>query len=173
MAQEYTIEKVSQQEPKKYEGQYGTTYYIKVKLAGHDKPVSIGKKQPDALKEGYKVFGTIEPTDFDEDKFKSEKNPNSSYGGSKSSYQPRDDEAIRAQWAIGQAVQLYSFEAKEHELGPHMNLIEAKAKELFSMVDRVKGLKVEERLPAEKPPKVDPVFDIDEDEEINLDDIPF
>lgn len=55
------------------------------------------------------------------------------YGGSKPSYQPRDDSHIKAQWAIGQAGLL--IEDKNDLEG-----IETLAKDLFAMVDRVKGL---------------------------------
>lgn len=71
----YKIIKVSEQEPKKYEGQYGTTYYIKVMLEGHAKPVEIGKKTPDALKVGDELWGEVIPTEYQTDKFKAEKKP--------------------------------------------------------------------------------------------------
>jgi|GEM_PF-5552819 len=71
----YKIAKVSEQEPKKYEGQYGTTYYIKVMLEGHAKPVEIGKKTPDALKVGDELWGEVIPTQYQTDKFKAEKKP--------------------------------------------------------------------------------------------------
>lgn len=71
----YKVIKVSEQEPKKYEGQYGTTYYIKVMLEGHTKPVEIGKKTPDAIKVGDELFGEIIPTEYQTDKFKAERKP--------------------------------------------------------------------------------------------------
>lgn len=71
MAQEYTITKISEDEPREWKGEFGTVYYIKVKLEGHNKPVTIGKKSPDALKVGDKVFGDIKPTEYPEDGFKS------------------------------------------------------------------------------------------------------
>lgn len=52
-----------------------------------------------------------------------------------SNWQPRDDMAIRAQWAIGQSVQLELATKGDYSL-PH---IEETAKQLFTMVDRVKG----------------------------------
>ena len=72
---EYKVTKVSEQEPKKYDGQYGRTYYIKVMLEGHTKPVEIGKKSPDAIKAGDTVYGTITPTEYQTDKFKAEAKP--------------------------------------------------------------------------------------------------
>jgi hypothetical protein len=77
---EYKITQVSAQPPREWVGPKGTVYYIKVRLEGHAKPVSIGKKSPDALHVGDTVYGTItEDGMHDEDKFKSEQNPN--YGG--------------------------------------------------------------------------------------------
>lgn len=71
----YKVTKVSEQEPKKYEGQYGTTYYIKVMLEGHNKPVEIGKKSPDAIKVGDELYGEVIPTEYQTDKFKAERKP--------------------------------------------------------------------------------------------------
>lgn len=75
MSKEYKVAKVSEQEPKKYDGQYGTTYYIKVMLNGHSKPVEIGKKSPDAIKVGDVMYGEVIPTQYQTDKFKAEKKP--------------------------------------------------------------------------------------------------
>lgn len=55
-----------------------------------------------------------------------------SNSGPKTSYS-RDDEAIKAQWAIGQAVAWCSA----HDL--ESAAIEPQAKEFFKMIDRVKG----------------------------------
>ena len=57
----------------------------------------------------------------------------------KPAYQPREDrhEAIKAQWAIGQAVQLHI--AVTAKGGEEAQSIEATAKEFFAMVDRVKS----------------------------------
>jgi len=87
---EYKISKVSDQEPKKYDGQYGTTYYIKVMLDGHAKPVEIGKKSPDALKAGDTVYGSITATEYQTDKFKGEQKP---FEGSKGSFNKVEDPA--------------------------------------------------------------------------------
>lgn len=53
--------------------------------------------------------------------------------GGGSNYQPKDEKAIKAMWAIGQAVQLIPDKTKI-ELAD----IEANAQQLFEMVDRVK-----------------------------------
>jgi len=51
--------------------------------------------------------------------------------GSRSSYVPKDEAAIKAMWAIGQSVNALSDKSD-------LQLIEDYAKELFAMVDRVK-----------------------------------
>lgn len=90
---EYTVARVSEQEPKKYDGQYGTTYYIKVMLNGHTKPVEIGKKSPNAIKAGDVLNGTIIPTEYHTDKFKAEAKPFT--GGGKSEDPAKQDSIIR------------------------------------------------------------------------------
>ena len=57
----------------------------------------------------------------------------------KPAYQPREDhhEAIKAQWAIGQAVQLMLPSSAKNALSPAV--LEDTAKMFFAMVDRVKS----------------------------------
>lgn len=167
MAQEYTIEKISEQEPRKWDGPHGIVYYIKVKLKDVDKPVSIGKKKPDALKAGMTVYGTIEESDLPEDKFKAEKAPDGSYGGQKqdgrdNDYWDKKDRQIRAQWAIGQAVQLHI--AVTAKGGEEAQSIVDTAKQLFAMVERVVTDTKEDEV-------VD--FDPNDTDIVNLNDIPF
>lgn len=57
-------------------------------------------------------------------------------GSSRSNYAPRDDSHIKAQWAIGQAATLVT--AAETGTNIDLEAIEALAKDLFAMVDRVK-----------------------------------
>lgn len=135
MPNSYRITQVSAQPPRQWDGPTGTVFYIKVKLDGHERPVSIGKKSPDALHVGDTVYGTITGTDRDEDKFKSEQQQTSFGGGtsSKPAYVPRDDLAIRAQWALGQGMTA----AYNNEVG-NLAEVEMLARELFAMVDRVK-----------------------------------
>lgn len=59
----------------------------------------------------------------------------------------RDDNAIRAQWAIGQAINLASVKMDKDEIT--MPVIEKYAKELFATVSRVKGEKVTPKLEQE------------------------
>lgn len=102
---EYKITKVSQEEPREWGEGTNKTYYIKVMLDGHERPVSIGKKKPDALKVGDTVYGTITETQYETDKFTADKMQGVF---SKPSFQPREDhhEAIKAQFAIKAAIAL-------------------------------------------------------------------
>lgn len=138
----YTVQRVSSEEPRQYysEKYNTTTYYIKVMLEGHAKPVSIGKKTANALKQGDTVNGTIVPTEFDTDNFKAESKTFTPVAG-------RDQEGIKAQWAIGQAVQLFTS-GKDNAISD----IEKNAKDFFGMVERVKGgqVSITPSLPAAK-----------------------
>jgi len=58
----------------------------------------------------------------------------------KASSYSRDDDAIRAQWAIGQAINLASVKMDKAQIT--LPVIEEYAKELFATVSRVKGEKV-------------------------------
>lgn len=182
MPQEYKITQVSSQPPREhYNQQYGTTtYYIKVMLEGVEKPVTIGKRRPDALKVGDTVYGRIIPTQYDTDKFQAEKNP-----AQGSAFTPKDQGAIRAQWAIGQAIALLAHSPSDKV---ELKVLESTAKELYAMVDRVKASEKDPlaaaraifhpaatpaAAPAAAPaPNPDPVYPVG-DEPINLDDIPF
>lgn len=65
----------------------------------------------------------------------------------KPAYQQRDDNAIRAQWAIGQAINLASVKMDKEAIT--LPVIERYAKELFATVSRVKGETVTPELEAE------------------------
>lgn len=135
---EYKVTKVSGQEPREYTNEYGTTYYIKVQVEGHDKPIEVGKKQKDGVKVGDVLYGTITDTQYKTDKFKSEPKP---FGGNSGGFQKpvRDDSHIRAQWAIGQAMTHF---AHKEEVG--LDKVEKLAGALFQMVDRVKTIQAQE-----------------------------
>lgn len=75
---EYTIKSLVNSEPREWKGPHGVVYYIEVELEGHDKIVSIGKKAPDALKQGDTVYGDIIETDYIADKFKPSPPPENS-----------------------------------------------------------------------------------------------
>lgn len=176
---EYTITKVSTEEPRTWDGPNGTTYYIKVMLEGHQKPVSIGKKQPNSLNVGDKVFGQITETQYPEDKFTAGKNPNYTGGYQKGGKQPMDTTTMYVSYAkdilvamIEAKVELKDFDAyivKVAESGKKLKeLIETEPKK-----DWVKPGVREKLQPKEELPPVDTYDNINEDTEINLDDIPF
>lgn len=195
---EFKIAKVSEQPPKEWKGPHGPVYYIKVLLEGHTKPVSVGKKKPDALRVGDIIYGNIEESDLPEDKFKPEQKPEYVKPDSKQSdeYWADKQMQIRAQWAIGQAVNSIKSDGEVT-----LDEIETVAKELYAMVDRVKGSsestdpkawtsgqtqmpstgqtsiasgyeKAKATAQALKPDVVHDV-DLDDRDIINLDDIPF
>lgn len=180
MAQEYTVTRISQQPPREYDGDYGKVYYIKTQLEGHDKPVSIGKKDPHALRAGDKVYGRIIETQYDEDKFQAERRDNNhvgnkgSFNGNKGHYQPRDDAAIRAQFAIKAAIEY----CKTNDPNS-LNDVEEYARRFYAMVDSVKGgLKGNTPLrdgfnKAKEEVHEVPAAVLDGSAPIDLDDIPF
>lgn len=79
MDQDYKVVKVSQEEPREWNGPNGTIYYHKVMLEGHAKPVSVGRKEKHSLTEGQVIYGHIlVEQSFPEDKWKAGKKP---FGG--------------------------------------------------------------------------------------------
>jgi hypothetical protein len=106
-------------------------------------PVDATFKEPPAV--GAKKYGSIEEYNTKAGKtrvkYVSAQRPKEGFtpsAGGKT-YQPRDDMAIRAQWAIGQAVSVYNASASKD---PNMDMtgyIESLAKKFYAMVDRVKG----------------------------------
>jgi hypothetical protein len=103
---------------------------------------------------------------------KEEQEPAPGAPAQKRDWQPRDDDGIRAQWAIRTAVQMYSNWNKER---PEYDDVEAAAKKFFAMVDRVKHVEQPKMIDANM--SADDIRDIvvpfDENEPINLNDIPF
>lgn len=177
--QEYTIEAVS---PKvdEWDGQYGSmkTYYVKL----NGNTVKLNKK-PDspAPTKGETLYGYIQPNQYG-DQFKPQKKPFTPAGFKAD---PDKQNQIKAQWSIGQAVS--ATQIKSSEKG-YLEDVEYLAKQFFSMVDRVKngtttGSTIEtkttkattagnyRRDDTEADEKV--VLDFDENEPINLDEIPF
>jgi len=152
----YKITKVSTQEPRVWDNpKGGKIYYIKVAVDGWEKPIEVGKKSPDALKVGDELHGTITATEYPNDKFKAD--PPAFSGGGKSNYVPRDDDAIRAQWAIGQAIQFHIHHPKEDGT-MSLDIIEPYAIELYAMVERVKGSNTQTDKQNEEPRYEDPGF---------------
>lgn len=183
MSQEYKITKVSADKPREWPNPHGgTVYYIKVMLEGHDKPVSVGKKAPDALKPGFTVYGTIEPSDLPEDKFKAEVKPEFNSPKDGVNWEERNN-SIRAQFAIKAAVQAVGTtpppdaQVKDKTaLGTYFDNVEYTARQFYQMVDRLTKPEVKATLDDDFD---GPHHDADElnslvdSEPINLDDIPF
>lgn len=84
----------------------------------------------------------------------------------KKEWVPRDDDAIRAQWAIGQALVLYRNWNNER---PEYDDIQKAARRLFAMVEEVKQPQLK-LVTADT--TVDEIIEMT-DAPINLDDIPF
>lgn len=176
---EYTIEKISQDEPRQYDGQNGTVYYIKVKLSGHDKAVSIGKKSPDALKVGDKVNGTVTETQYDADKFTADKQ---AFGGGQSkpsfSQSPEQQENIARSVALKAAVDIAGT-SSAHSLGAEL-LVDAVLQTAETFLAWLTQKPTEEKPTREwdKLGKKEPVLDtvvekFDESQPIDLSEIPF
>jgi hypothetical protein len=142
------------------------TYNIMIE--GRNKTCEINKKpESPTPKKGDVLYGHIESTAYG-DKFKSEQRPQSGgqTGGQSTSWTPRDDSHIRAQWAIGQSIQMHIAEGVPGQRSEPGD-IEDLAKILFAMVDRVKAGTTEQEEPL-------PEFPGDEPEENNYSDgIPF
>lgn len=109
---EYKITAIDDNPPREWDGPNGKVYYISVGLEGHDKPVSIGKKSPDALKVGDTVHGTIIPTDYLTDKWKGEapQGISSSTQGPVTVSTPKTldyEPSTNTRWAIGMAYKAF------------------------------------------------------------------
>jgi hypothetical protein len=113
-------------------------------LEGVSEPLSIVVKDPSQYQVGMKLYGHIELKQSQQgrtyNRFYRDQKPQWNSTDTKDttfkSGYTRDDDAIRAQWAIGQAVQL-----SVHGTGMEFKDIEASARTFYSMVDRVKGSK--------------------------------
>jgi hypothetical protein len=166
---EYRITRVSQDVPREWGQGDKKTYYIKVMLDGHSKPVSIGKNSPTALKVGDTVTGRIVETQYAEDKWEHERK---AFTGGGFKADPDKQAQIKAQWAIGKAKDWVLHTTQE------VADIEPQAKQFFAMVDRVKngtttGTTAPELQTTATTKKPDVVVTDIPDDPINLDDIPF
>jgi hypothetical protein len=165
----YTISAVSPRVDE-YSTKYGPMKGYKVKFQQTGETV-VTVNQKAATKPpmaGETLDGSIDMNDAHGPKFKKEFNQGG-FGDSKPSTPgqtstPRDDMAIRAQFAIKAAVELHK--GKEWDLGD----IYTTAKDLFDMIDKVKD---SNKQPVLDRSQVDEVFPVNEEEQINLDDIPF
>lgn len=109
---DYKITRISDRPAREWQNpKGGVVYYRDVMLDGWDKPVSIGKKSPDALQVGLTVTGTVERTGGEADKWHGA--PMGSFGGGgeqaapQGKYPARDDntqESIARSVALKAAV---------------------------------------------------------------------
>lgn len=183
---DYKITKVSSQPPKEHGEGERKVYYIKVQVEGHDKPISVGKKKPDALNVGDVISGTITPTEYDTDNFKPTPK---AYGGK----QVDTDGMYRCN-ALNNAVAMFQGQqAGDITVNGGIRVL---ADEFYawlknedkipdpqaeqSLKDMRKGYeeakKTAEELRPEKPEEVPTDKELeafDENGEVNLDDIPF
>jgi hypothetical protein len=166
-----------------FQDNYGN-FWCDMVLRGIGEPVRIVVKDPTQYHDGMTLYGTIESKVSKAGKGylrfkkveKEETPPLSPTGGTtKKEWTPRDDESIKAQWAIRTAVEMFRNWNKER---PELEEVEKTAKEFFSMIDRVKtpGPKIVDGMSAEQIASQfgnpDEVFNPGE-EPISLSDIPF
>lgn len=170
MSQEYTIKDLKVTD---FKDQHDNSW-VNAAFEEFGEPVTIVVKDPSKLKVGLKLTGEIKTMTGKSGKaynrFFRDKPQQQGFGGAvgfkgKRDYTPRDDAAIQAQWAIGQANQ--QVVAGVVEPGD----IEALAKDFFSMIDRVKASKEEEQQLKDNPLDKQPVEKMGDP--VSLADIPF
>lgn len=132
-----------------FKDQNGNTW-ADASFEGVSEPVKWVVKDVDKIKVGESYYGhfTDETTKNGKPyrRFRREKRPDAPQGTQGSQQSNKPDEAywadkqaqIRAQWAIGQAVKLFS-EADNWDWDRDNDLVEKYAKHLYALVDRVKG----------------------------------
>lgn len=108
----------------------------------NSEPVDATFKQPPAV--GDKKYGDIETyttkSGATRKKFKSAQRPQEGFtgGSGKSNYQPRDDAAVKAQFAIKAAIAFCPKPESARDMNA-IAAIEDVAKQFYQMVDRVKN----------------------------------
>lgn len=163
MAQTFKVTALSPK-TKQWKGNYGPMVDYYVKLEGVDAPVIVTKKpdsRPPAA--GDELFGTLDMSGKFGPKFKAEKqafggggtNSFSGGGGSKPSYQPKDEASIHAQFAIREANLQVVNGLIEHDA------LEQRANDFYDMIERVKSHASAETKDAE-PDKADKKPDLSE-----------
>lgn len=129
----YKIKAVSKQ-VREYDSKYGPMKSYKVAFEDYDQAVEISRKDTSpAPQVGDELEGTIDMSGQYGPKFKQDFSAGKkSFGGGYS----RDDDAIKAQWAIGQAMNAHIGTNTDGKV--KLEDVEVLAKKLFSMVERVK-----------------------------------
>lgn len=126
-------------------------YWCSAIFLGVGEPVKWVVKDPTTVSVGQKVYGRITDETSKAGKayrrFRREKKPDTTYtpvnDKPTEEYWADKQAQIKAQWAIGQGVHLYiaqmqSLADKDIDISD-IEFIEAQARELFSMVDRIKA----------------------------------
>ena len=142
---EYKVIAVSDQ-VRSFETKFGKMKSYKLKLEGVEEVVELAQKDTTpAPTAGATLNGTIDNSGQYGPKFKKE-TPQFGGGGSfsggsgsKPAYTPKDEKAIQAMWAIGQAVSALGTKTEEQ----YVEHVKQLAIDLFAMVDTVKLGKVE------------------------------
>lgn len=181
---EYKIAKVSANAPRawsfndKKTGMPVAMETYKVMLEGVDEPVELNRKAGSVPMFGDTLTGTITRDEYGQ-KFKAERKPFTPGA----SFAPKDQESIKAQWAIGQATSIEIASISQTQYFDFTR-VEENAKKFFKMIERVKapdsgydkfkeqGEKLKQTV-AETFSDGSPVTDMDMSEPVNLDDIPF
>lgn len=143
MSQTFKIQAVSKQ-TKPWTGTYGAMIDYRLKLDGLDEVVVLSKKADSpAPAAGNELFGSVDMSGKFGPKFVVDRSRfgGSSGGGSgsKPAYQPKDEKAIQAMWAIGQSVAAYGTVGAKETVQEYSGKVSDMAVELFGMVDFVKG----------------------------------
>lgn len=143
MSQTFKIQAVSKQ-TKPWTGTYGAMIDYRLKLDGVDEVVVLSKKADSpAPTANDELFGSIDMSGKFGPKFVVDRSRfgGSSGGGSgsKPAYQPKDEKAIQAMWAIGQSVTAYGQLGAKETPQEYSGKVSELAVELFGMVDFVKG----------------------------------
>lgn len=174
MAQEYTITSVSANAPEAWESAHGTMHKYKVKLSGVQEIVFVNKKPGNTPEVGQKLYGDVTTNKYGT-QFKAASKPEFAQKGDNfKRVNQKDEQAIKAMWAIGQAVAKVDMNIDpKNDSGVQSGIVtvESLARELFDMVERVKAGTTAD---FEDIKDDDGFLDaIAEKDEVNVDEIPF
>lgn len=183
MAQQYKVTQVVERD--KWGNDFGEFQTYAVKFEDSEEWVKWNRKLKDgkveAPKVGDEVFGKIEGGKFSLEK-------KDGFSSPRRDFTPRPDhhEEIKAQWAIGQSLSKFEqncYQAMGADRQTLLDNIEDFAKELYAMVDKVKGTqsttsgyekaKQTRAKLDDEPEEPDEVITDIGDEPIDLKDIPF
>lgn len=134
---EYKVVRLMNDNPKEWKGPHGVIYYHSVEVEGHDKPLSVGKKEANSIKVGDTIYGDITATDYIEDKFKASPRPEGATGSQ--SFDDRGD-AITASMVVKIAFQAFmQAEGMLPQEDAHWRQIDYMAEQLKASIDKVKA----------------------------------